>query len=110
MKVGIAGLGTIGKVVAAKLDAGIEGLELTAVTSRDRAKAEQNLAALSKPVPVVSAEELAARCDVIAEGIETKTQLERLRQLKCPQGQGTLLGQPLSADAAGGLLVKGPRR
>ena len=48
--------------------------------------------------------------NVIAEGIETKTQLDRLRQLKCPQGQGTLLGEPLPADAAATFLSKGSRR
>lgn len=68
MKVGIAGLGTIGKVVAAGLDKGIEGLELVAVCSRDRAKAEKNVAALlSKPVPVVTPVELAGMSDVVVE-------------------------------------------
>ena len=38
MKTGIAGLGTIGKVIGRALDQGIEGLELEAVCSRDRAK------------------------------------------------------------------------
>ena len=35
----------------------------------------------------------------IAEGIETERQLERLRALGCPLGQGYLLGRPLEADA-----------
>jgi diguanylate cyclase (GGDEF)-like protein/PAS domain S-box-containing protein len=48
--------------------------------------------------------------NVIAEGVETKTQLERLRGLKCPQGQGTLLGKPLPAEAAAAILAKGARR
>ena len=69
MKVGIAGLGTVGTVVARRLDEGIEGLELTAVCSRSRAKAESKLAALKRPVPVVSPEELAEQCDVIAEAV-----------------------------------------
>lgn len=34
---------------------------------------------------------------VIAEGIETKSQLEALRKLKCESGQGYLLSSPLSA-------------
>ena len=48
--------------------------------------------------------------NVIAEGVETKTQFERLRELKCPQAQGTLLGKPLPADAAAAVLAKGARR
>ncbi len=67
MKVGIAGFGTIGKPVAVALHKGIEGMELTAVCSRDRKKAEKNMVDRCEPVPVVSPEELAASCDVIVE-------------------------------------------
>lgn len=67
MKVGIAGFGAIGKVVAKAIDDGIEGLELCAVTVRDREKAEQNMAALSAPVPVVNAQELADLSDIVVE-------------------------------------------
>jgi diguanylate cyclase (GGDEF)-like protein/PAS domain S-box-containing protein len=35
----------------------------------------------------------------IAEGIETERQLERLRAMGCPLGQGFLLGRPLEPDA-----------
>ncbi len=37
---------------------------------------------------------------VVAEGIETKEQLERLRELKCPNGQGYLFSRPLDAADA----------
>ena len=69
MKVGIAGFGTIGRPVARALDRGIEGLELAAVCSRDRDKARRAMddLALTHPVPVVSAPELAGMCDVIVE-------------------------------------------
>jgi aspartate dehydrogenase len=67
VKVGIAGLGTIGFKVAKALDDGIEGLELAAVTSGDTAKAEGRLATLKTPVPVVDAAALAESCDVIVE-------------------------------------------
>ncbi len=67
MKVGIAGLGTIGSVVARRLDEGIDGLELVAVAAGDHDKARGRLAGFRKPVPVVSAEELARMSDVVVE-------------------------------------------
>jgi EAL domain-containing protein (putative c-di-GMP-specific phosphodiesterase class I) len=41
----------------------------------------------------------------IAEGIETETQLERLRDLGCDLGQGFLLGRPIDAAAIGELIA-----
>ena len=38
--------------------------------------------------------------DVVAEGIETSAQLDTLRQMGCPYGQGYLLDRPLDVDAA----------
>ncbi|HWY73861.1 MAG TPA: EAL domain-containing protein, partial [Burkholderiaceae bacterium] len=42
---------------------------------------------------------------VIAEGVETKAQLERLRQLDCACAQGYLLSRPLAVAQAGGVLA-----
>ncbi len=42
---------------------------------------------------------------VIAEGVETSTQLQQLLQLGCGLGQGYLLSQPLTAEQAGELLA-----
>jgi len=67
VKVGIAGLGTIGFRVAKALDEGLPGLELVAVTSRDRAKAQDRLTALKTAPPVVVAGELAAVSEVVVE-------------------------------------------
>lgn len=67
MKVGIAGLGTIGTVVARALDAGIDGLSLDAVAARDHDKARRRMESFRKVVPVVSAAELAERVDVVVE-------------------------------------------
>ncbi len=36
---------------------------------------------------------------VIAEGVETEGQLERLRQLGCDEVQGFLVSPPISAEA-----------
>ncbi|MGI9295878.1 MAG: aspartate dehydrogenase [Pseudomonadales bacterium] len=67
MQVGIAGFGTIGKAVGAALDKGIPGLELCAVSSGHAKKATAALQSFETPVPVLSAPELAATCDVIVE-------------------------------------------
>lgn len=67
MKVGIAGLGVIGKRVAQALAQGIDGFELEAVASGDRHKAERTLQDLGLACGVVSAAELARRCDVVIE-------------------------------------------
>jgi len=65
--VGIAGLGTIGQVVARALDKGVPGLALGAVTSGDPARAKARLGLLSCPVSLCDIGDLAARCDVIIE-------------------------------------------
>ena len=44
---------------------------------------------------------------VVAEGIETQAQLERLGQLGCPFGQGYFFSKPLSASDATDLLRAG---
>lgn len=66
-KVGVAGLGTIGTAVARRLVAGMEGVELAAVTSGRADKAAATLAELGASAPVVSPQELAERCDIIVE-------------------------------------------
>ena len=58
--VAIAGLGTIGIKVAEALHAGIKGLELTAVSSGRRDKAEARLAEAGIHAPVLNNAELAA--------------------------------------------------
>ena len=45
--------------------------------------------------------------DVIAEGIEHDSQLRRLVDLGCNQGQGFLMARPLDKDAAGSLISEG---
>ncbi len=66
-RVGVAGLGTIGTVVARALDEGIDGLVLAAVTSRDQEKARRTIEAFRDPAVVVSPEELAETCDIVVE-------------------------------------------
>jgi len=48
---------------------------------------------------------------VIAEGIETRQQLELLRELGCPQAQGYLFARPLTPRRVAQLLAQAsPRR
>ncbi len=47
--------------------------------------------------------------DVVAEGIETATQLERLRELECGWGQGYYFARPLPAADCERLLTENPR-
>jgi diguanylate cyclase (GGDEF)-like protein len=42
--------------------------------------------------------------DVVAEGVETESQLDMLKTMMCDEMQGFLLGKPLSADDFGNLL------
>jgi len=45
---------------------------------------------------------------VVAEGVETAEQADRLRQMACPHGQGFWFSRPVSAVDAGNLLAAGP--
>ncbi len=67
LNVGIAGLGTIGKAVAHALDRGLDGFVLRAVTSGRAESALIAIGKLKRTVPLVSAQELAQRCDLVVE-------------------------------------------
>ncbi|MGH8677135.1 MAG: aspartate dehydrogenase [Burkholderiales bacterium] len=66
-RVAIAGLGTIGRAIARRLDQGIGGLRLTAVAVRDPARAEAFLATLSSRPSVVELTALADHADIVVE-------------------------------------------
>jgi aspartate dehydrogenase len=67
LKIGIAGLGAVGKALVKRLDDGIFGLQLSAVSVRDKKKAKTALQGLKHDVAIVSLEELAEYADVIVE-------------------------------------------
>lgn len=67
LKVAIGGLGAIGFQVASRLDQGIEGLELAAVSANDLERARAKLAGFRQPVPVLSLDELAEVADLVVE-------------------------------------------
>src|ERR1700685_2351926 len=67
LKVGLGGLGAVGLDVARRIEAGIPGLVLTAVSVRDQDKARRNLPQVGGRIPVVAAEALAETCDLVVE-------------------------------------------
>jgi aspartate dehydrogenase len=67
LRVAIGGFGAIGKVVARRLDQGIEGLELAAVAARDVARAEAAMTGFVRPVPVVPLAQIWENADVVVE-------------------------------------------
>ncbi len=67
LRVGIGGFGTIGRKVAAAIDAGIDGLSLAAVSARDTVRAEVRQSKFQRPAPVVPLGELADCSDLVLE-------------------------------------------
>src|ERR1700722_18420537 len=64
--VAIGGLGAIGLKLARALDAGVDGLQLIAVSARDLGKAEANLRDFRNPPRLVPLAEL-AEADIVVE-------------------------------------------
>ena len=67
LKVGIAGLGTIGGKVADVLDQGIPGLRLVAVHTRTESTALEHMRNYKNKVALVTADELAEQADIIVD-------------------------------------------
>ncbi len=66
-KIAIGSLGTIGYQVAQRLEKGIEGLTLTAVSANDKNRAKQRVSGFAAPPAIVTPEALAAHADIIVE-------------------------------------------
>lgn len=67
LNVGVGGLGAIGRKIATRLDEGIPGLRLAAVSARNTERAESIVAGFRSKVPVVPLAELAALADIVVE-------------------------------------------
>jgi aspartate dehydrogenase len=67
LRVAIGGLGAIGAHLARALDAGVQGLRLTAVAARDQEKAKRTTAGFRAPPAVVALPELAEHADIVVE-------------------------------------------
>ncbi|MSP67124.1 MAG: aspartate dehydrogenase [Alphaproteobacteria bacterium] len=93
--VGIGGLGAIGFEVARRLDAGVDGLRLAAVSARDMARARDRVAAFKTPVPVVPLEDLASLAEVVVECAPAAV-FRRVAEAALAEGR---IFMPLSAGA-----------
>jgi aspartate dehydrogenase len=80
LRVAIGGFGAIGKVVARRLDQGIEGLTLAAVSARDIARARSGMVDFARPVPVLPLAILGEHADIVVECASAA----RLRELAEP--------------------------
>jgi aspartate dehydrogenase len=67
IRVAIGGFGAIGKAVAQRLDRGIEGLMLAAVSARDTVRAAEAMTDFAKPVPVVPLSRLCEAAEIVLE-------------------------------------------
>lgn len=67
LTVGIGGFGSIGQEIAARLDRGVSGLRLSAVSARDHAKAETRLSDFRSSVSVLPLNQLADHADIVVE-------------------------------------------
>lgn len=72
LRVALGGFGAIGEAVARRLDQGIDGLTLVAVSARDRERAAAKMEGFNQPVPVLPLEELAEEADVVVECAPSK--------------------------------------
>lgn len=76
LRVGIAGFGAIGRKVASRLDEGIPGLSLAAVSARDVSRTQAIVAGFRKPVPVVPLAKLAELADIVVECVPAAAFME----------------------------------
>jgi aspartate dehydrogenase len=76
-KVGIVGLGAIGKPLCRALDAGIHGLTLAGAAARDRNRGEAFLKELRHPAPFLDLDALIAASDLVVEA-STQAHLEEI--------------------------------
>ena len=67
LRIAIGSLGTVGLDVARRIDAGIPGLQLQAVSALHRRRAEDRLKEFHRPIPVLPLPELAEAADVVVE-------------------------------------------
>ena len=113
IRIGVVGLGAIGRQVCGALDAGLPGLVLTAATARTRERAEAFLATLKAPPPFLDLDALVAASDLVLEA-STQAHLAEIAPKALAAGRdlvvlscGALLGREdwiALAEANGGRI------
>jgi aspartate dehydrogenase len=115
-RIGILGLGAIGRPVARALATGMPGLTLVGATSRDAGRAREFLAGLPGAPPLVGFRELLERADVVVE-VATQAALVELAPAILAAGRdlvvlsvGALLDHPewVEQAAAHGVRIHAP--
>lgn len=96
-RVGIAGLGSVGRVVAQRLDSELPAYDVTAVSGRRTQRAHAFVAQLGSDPAVVGLAELAEHADVVVESAPA----DRFRELATPVLER---GKRLVVLSAGALL------
>src|SRR5437868_5864341 len=97
IRIGIVGLGAIGRHVCRALDAGLPGLALAGATARSRERAEAFLATLKSRPPFLDLDALVAASDLVVEA-STQAHLQEV----APKALGA--GRDLVVLSCGALL------
>jgi aspartate dehydrogenase len=97
IRIGVAGLGAIGRQVCRAIDAGLPGLVLAGATARTRECAEAFLATLKSKPPFLDLDALVAAADLVVEA-STQAHLQEI----APKALGA--GRDLVVLSCGGLL------
>jgi aspartate dehydrogenase len=97
IRVGVVGLGAIGRPVCRALDAGLPGLVLAGALAREREQAEAFLATLKSRPPLLDLDALVAASDLVVEA-STQAHLVEI----APKALGA--GRDLVVLSCGGLL------
>jgi aspartate dehydrogenase len=97
LRVGIAGVGAIGQLLAKALDRGEVRADLAGIADPDRALAEKVAGALTHQAPIFSLDELVSRSDLVVEAARQEALAEIV-----PKVLGA--GKDLMVMSAGGLI------
>lgn len=106
LTVAVGGLGAIGMAVARRLDDGIPGLALVAVSARDASRAAARMADFRHAVPVLAPGELAEHADIVVECAPAAVFAAiaepaiRAGRILMPASVGALLSRPDLIEAA----------
>jgi aspartate dehydrogenase len=90
MRVGIVGLGTIGRAMCQAIDRGEVGVQLAAVTSRRPERAQAFLKGLRRPPPLKTLDEVVESSELVVEAA-TQEALERIAPLTLQRGRDLMI-------------------